>query len=133
MITKKNILLYGSPLECSETIELLHTIFSPPHNRYQYLPVYTQEDLQSQLAACPFCLAIILPNDSSGMEGVYTVREYDSELPVFWFSNDNGFGIQSHRLECAYFSVKPLTIEKLLRAFQRCAHIGIGKFDIASF
>ena len=69
-------------------------------------------------------LVITLADGTLGMEAVYLVRKIADDLPVFWFSDDKGFGMQSHRLECEYFSVKPVTREKLQAAFRGCSHKG---------
>lgn len=87
--------------------------------------VSTHEELLLELLQWHPCLTVVLPNGPVGMEGVFAVRENHPPSSVFWFSDDIGFGMMSHRLECAYFSVKPVTREKLQRVFRRCAHVGI--------
>ena len=121
-----NIVLYGNEAECTEAIRLLHETFSTRDIGYTYCSVHTREELKKQLVFGKINLAIILSNGADGMEGVYTVKEYDSNIVVFWFSNDYGFGIQSHRLECAYFAVKPLTGDKLTKALNHCDYIGLS-------
>ena len=49
------------------------------------------------------------------------VTDYpDYDVPVLWFSNDNGFGAQSYRLGCAYFHKKPVSPQILSAAIARC-------------
>lgn len=70
-------------------------------------------------------LLVVLAAGAAGMEGVYLARQTCPEMPVFWFSDDCGFGMQSHRLECEYFTLKPLTDEKLRKALRHCDKTGI--------
>jgi len=70
-------------------------------------------------------LMIALADGAEGMECAYRSRERRPCLPVFWFSDDREFGMQSYRLNCAYFSTKPITEDKLNHAIQRCQHLGI--------
>lgn len=70
-------------------------------------------------------LVLILADGAAGMECVYRSRERRPCIPVFWFSDDPQFSLQSYRLDCAYFSVKPVTREKLDNAFLRCRRMGI--------
>ena len=42
------------------------------------------------------------------------------DVPVLWFSDDNGFGVQSYRLGCAYFHKKPVSPQVLSAAIARC-------------
>lgn len=118
------ILIYGLEHECNEAIELFHTLY-PTTDVNEYLTVHAWEDIQRQLPLQKPNLVIILADGVAGMEGVYAAREYDEDLAIFWFSNDHEFGMQSHRLECAYFAMKPLTYEKLHRAFRRCTTVGV--------
>lgn len=83
------------------------------------------ESLREDLVDWNPGLAIVARDGAAGMEGVYLVRQQRPGVPVFWFSDDDDFSVQSHRLECTYFAAKPLTQEKLRKAFHRCAHVGI--------
>ncbi len=98
-------------------------LFSGP--QHQFVLASSYDELQQRLTDSDPSLAIILVNQADGMEGVYLTRERRPTLPLFWFSDDAGFGMQSHRLECDYFAVKPITAQKLRRALSRCRHIGI--------
>ncbi len=61
----------------------------------------------------------ILMDGAIGMEGVIAIKNFYPNCPVVWISDDKGFGIQSYRLGCAFFSAKPLTEKKLKTAFSR--------------
>ena len=123
MSRKLNIVLYGQEKECEEAISLLEK----SNQELDYSPPFTNnnDELQQLLVLRKTKLVIVIADGANGMEAVYTAKKYEPNIIVFWFSNDIGFAMQSHRLECAYFSVKPLTIEKLNKAFYHCKYIGL--------
>lgn len=126
MYPQQNIILYGKQQECEEVVALLKInpiFYGKPLN---YLCINEQEELQMKLVDGITDLVIILADGAKGMEGVYTVKEYDRDVIVFWFSNDRSFALQSHRLDCHYFAVKPLTETKLTKALEHCAYMGIS-------
>ena len=125
METKIKVMIYGEDTECLQAVETLRAFPILLKSTNEYLCVNSRETIQKQLAEWNPNLIIVLANRSEGMEGVYLAKEIRPEVPVFWFSDDEGFGMQSHRLECDYFAVKPFNPEKLRKAFQRCTHIGI--------
>ena len=61
----------------------------------------------------------VLCDGAYGMEGVIAARNLYPQIPVVWISNDKGFGIQSYRLGCTFFSDKPLTEKKIAIALSR--------------
>ena len=121
----RRVVLLGEAEECREAIKILSGL--PWFDGYQLEFRHTalRDELFDHLMVWKPGLAIILSNGANGMEGVYAVKKHYPDIPVFWFSDDHEFGMQSHRLECAYFAVKPLTEEKARRAFLRCSHIGM--------
>lgn len=123
MYPKLNIILYGQENECNDTISLLRK--SNQNYNYSASCANNNDKLQQLLALSKTSLIIVLADGADGMEAVYTAKKYEPEIVVFWFSNDINFAMQSHRLECAYFSVKPITEEKLAKAFYHCKYIGL--------
>ena len=123
MFRKLNIVIYGQEKECEEALSLL----KKSNQNFDYATSFTNDndELQQLLALGKTKLVIVLADGADGMEAVYTAKGYEPNLIVFWFSNDVRFAMQSHRLECAYFSVKPLTAEKLAKAFYHCKYIGV--------
>lgn len=89
------------------------------------LCVSTWTSLHQELMRSVPSLLIVLTDGAAGMEGVFLARRIAPELPVFWFSDDSQLGMQSHRLECTYFSTKPITVEKLSKALQHCTKTGV--------
>ena len=123
---KLRTLIYGANDESREVVELLQTILAQREREHQCLHTDNLDDFQVRLVEWNPGLAIVLANGAAGMEGVYLVKRSNPDIPIFWFSDDRNFGMQSHRLECAYFAAKPVTREKLEKAFQRCTHVGVN-------
>lgn len=123
MITSPRIIIYGSSAECSHAEQLLRA--AEQTSQYEILCVPTWSGLQQELTRAASSLLIVLTDGAAGMEGVFLARRIASELPVFWFSDDSQFGMQSHRLDCTYFSTKPITVEKLSKALQHCIKTGV--------
>lgn len=76
--------------------------------------------LIAALGSGPPALVIVTMDGAAGMEGVIAAKNLLPEVPVIWFSDDNGFGVQSYRLGCAYFHEKPISSEVLLAAIAKC-------------
>ena len=67
----------------------------------------------------PDCI-VIMASGANGMEGVIAAKSICRSAPVLWFSDDDGFGVQSYRLGCAYFHKKPVSPQVLSAAIARC-------------
>ena len=125
MYKKRNILIFGQTEECEETVLLLKQYFENIKKSFQYTVSSYYDEFYKQIVDADPNLVIVLANGANGMECVYQAKKYNNNMTVFWFSDDKNFSIQSHRLECAYFAKKPLTAEKLEKAFFRCENVGI--------
>lgn len=119
-----NILFFGEAAECQPAIDTVQGFLHMKEEPDSIRRVNSRDALRMQLAGWEPSLILVLADRSRGMEGVYAAKETRPEIPVFWFSDDEGFGMQSYRLECDYFAVKPVTEEKLKMAFHRCKHMG---------
>ena len=111
-----NIIIYGKHEESSSLISCAE--FSPKHI-FRHTDVY--DTFLSYLSEYAPQAIFILMDGATGMEGVIAARNLYPRCPVAWISNDKGFGIQSYRLGCAFFSEKPLTKKKIAIAFERIA------------
>ena len=65
-------------------------------------------------------MAVQLSMDLPHSFTVKYAKSVCKNVPVLWFSNDNGFGAQSYRLGCAYFHKKPVSPQILSAAIARC-------------
>lgn len=61
----------------------------------------------------------VAENNANGMEGVIAAKNIRPNLPVVWFSNDEGFGCQAYRLNTVFFHSKPITHTVLEMAMER--------------
>lgn len=118
-------LLFGNEQECLAAAEVLRSLDLLTDHVHDHRCVEDLEDLEITIADWMPTLLIVLADGAAGMEGVYRAKERRPNLPVFWFSDDREFGMQSYRLNCAYFSTKPLTSDKINHALCRCDHVGI--------
>ncbi len=110
------VLLFGVKSECVDIISKICQLNnSNPHSF-----VHTNDTdrfLEMLISEKPH-LIIVLSNGACGMERVITARNICVDTPLFWVSDDKNFGVQSYRLKCDYFLVKPVTPEKLAKAFE---------------
>lgn len=122
MAYNKRILLFGDERSCQEALPPIKEAMG---ETVQILYLDDLEILTTKLVDWDPSLVIVVANGAEGMECAYRSHERRPCIPVFWFSDDPQFSLQSYRLDCAYFSVKPVTGEKLDSAFQRCTRMGI--------
>lgn len=115
----KKILFYGERAESLSLEEKLKMLPSFADRQHEFRHTDSWDGLESELVSWDPDLVIIIADGAAGMEGVYLSRAKKPELPVCWFSDDYDFGMQSHRLDCVYFSTKPVTQDKLQKAIKR--------------
>ncbi len=63
---------------------------------------------------------IVARDGAEGMESVRAAKILLPQIPIIWFSDDNGFGPESYRVGCNYFSALPISEEMLAKAIKRC-------------
>lgn len=121
----RRTLIFGPEKESEDLENLLekHNLFIQNNHIFEW--TNNLEEFRVKMIDWEPTLVIVIANGASGMEASYITRKKDLDVPLFWFSDDIGFGMKSHRLNCDYFAIKPITEEKIQRAFHRCAHIGI--------
>jgi DNA-binding LytR/AlgR family response regulator len=119
------VLLFGCPQECEAVAKLLADMRGGTEI-VDYEHTQDLEQFDRHLATWMPTLVIVLADGAAGLESAYRSRQRRPNLPVFWFSDDREFGMQSYRLECAYFSTKPADQEKIGSALKRCARMGIA-------
>lgn len=118
-------LIFGDAHEYRAAEEVLKALELLSEHTHEHFHVDDLEEFERNLVDWEPTLLIVLADGAEGMECVYRSRERRPGLPVFWFSDDRDFGIQSYRLDCAYFSTKPVTPDKINHAIHRCNHMGI--------
>ena len=114
------LIFYGT---ASDKDDFMRAIAALPQWCYRKILVTNCPDYDRFVAALeermPDCIVIAM-DGADGMEGVIAAKSVCKNVPVLWFSNDNGFGAQSYRLGCAYFHKKPVSPQILSAAIARC-------------
>ena len=114
------LIMYGTE---SDKHEFARSIAFLPEWCYRKISMTECTDYDSFIAELsqspPDCIVIAM-DGADGMEGVIAAKSVCKNVPVLWFSNDNGFGAQSYRLGCAYFHKKPVSPQILSAAIARC-------------
>lgn len=114
------LVLYGTQ---SDREEFERSLSALPNRCYRKIGVSDFANYDSFVTALsedlPDCV-IIAMDGAEGMEAVMAARSICERVPVVWFSNDNGFGVQSYRLGCTYFHEKPLSPQILSAAIEKC-------------
>ena len=114
------LILYGTE---SDRTEFAAAVAALPNQCYRKISVADYPDYDSFIAELsentPDGIVIAM-NGADGMEGVIAARSICENVPVLWFSDDNGFGVQSYRLGCAYFHKKPVSPQILSAAIAKC-------------
>ncbi len=68
----------------------------------------------------PIQTVIVARRGADGMECARNAKLMRPDIPIIWLSDDNGFGIESYRIGCAFFSADTLTEDLLIAALKRC-------------
>ena len=114
------LVIYGAETERGELQQLLTQL---PACGYRDVRVEGYGEYDRFIAGLrespPDCIVVTMKG-AGGMEGVIAAKSVCKDVPVLWFSDDNGFGVQSYRLGCAYFHKKPVSPQVLSAAIARC-------------
>ena len=114
------LILYGTG---ADRDELVGSFAAHPDLCYRKIQVTDCQDYDGFIARlaeeAPDCI-VIAKDGADGMEGVIAAKSVCENVPVLWFSDDSGFGVQSYRLGCAYFHKKPVSPQILSAAIAKC-------------
>lgn len=114
------ILHYGTEQDFLSVSNVLSHMPDCKDSIKEYAQQDNYDDFLNALTDHYYNLIIVTVDNALGMEGVIAAKNCHPELPLIWFSNDKGFGLQSYRLGCAYFGARPITADKMERALKRC-------------
>lgn len=117
------VLLYGEKSECADAIRILSSLDICKIKGHKVTEDFDEFYVES--VDYKPDVFIILKKGAKGMEGAYRAKEVNPDGVVLWFSDDEAFGVQSYRLECSYFALKPVTAEKYIHAFGRLKKLHI--------
>lgn len=114
-----NVIVYGTKDDHDACVSFMEAL---PELQYRQV-IYTHTDNYDelidilQLSECD--MVMVLADGAEGMEGVMASKNLCPGSSVIWFTNDEGFGAQSHRLGCTFFAIKPIT-EQMISSAIRC-------------
>lgn len=113
------ICFYGSEADHHHMLSTLEML--PVHRARisAWHPFCDYDSFIDHLRSAPCDAVLVTENNANGMEGVIAVRNMRPELPVIWFSNDEGFGCQAYRLNTDFFHCKPISPQVLEMALDR--------------
>ncbi len=80
----------------------------------------TYDEFISELPGEGSDILIVACDGAHGMESVRAAKILLPDIPLIWFSDDKGFGPESYRVGCTYFSALPITEDILEKAMKRC-------------
>ncbi len=86
----------------------------------EYILYDDYDDFISGFPQDKSCAVIVARRGADGMECARSAKLLKPEIPLIWFSDDKGFGVESYCIGCAYFSAIPVTEELLSAALARC-------------
>lgn len=115
----RKILFYGDKAECLSAEDKVKMLPCFADRIYEFRHTDSWDELETELVDWDPDLVFVMADGAAGMEGVYLARARKPEIPICWFSDDYDFGMQSHRLDCTYFSTKPVTQDKVSKAMKR--------------
>lgn len=111
------VFLFGRDFDCKPIVDFLKCYDNAKRNIY--IQTDNSDELLNKLIANSPELIIIVADGAFGMERVIATRKLCPDTTLFWFSDDKDFGAQAYRLNCNYFSAKPITNQKLAKAIER--------------
>ncbi|MEE0265488.1 MAG: hypothetical protein UD936_07675 [Acutalibacteraceae bacterium] len=111
------VLLFGSEAECDLIIEVLKC--SSIAKRLEYSQTDNSDELLNKLKSINPDMVIVSSDGAFGMERIIATRKLCPDTMLLWFSNDKDFGAQAYRLNCDYFSVKPVTKQRVLSVIEK--------------
>ncbi len=82
---------------------------------------HSYDDFIDRLPRSGCRVVIIAQEGAGGMESARAAKILLPEAPLIWFSDDRGFGPESYRVGCSYFSAAPITRELVLKALAQCS------------
>ena len=111
------VLLFGSETECSLITEFLKC--SSIAKKLEYSQTDNSDELLNKLRLINPDIVIVSSDGAFGMERIIATRKLCPDTTLLWFSNDKDFGAQAYRLNCDYFSVKPITKQRIVSVVEK--------------
>ncbi len=114
------IFIYGLKDDYNGCVACLEEVNGLQYRLIEYTHADDYDDYIKRLTACDAQdLIIVIFDGAEGMEAVMASKRVWPDTPVIWISDDSNFGIQSYRIGCTFFGVKPVNKEMMAEAIQR--------------
>ena len=113
------ICFYGSKTDHNHFMELLQSIPKYAHWLGSCDCLTDYDSFIDHLRRREYDAVFVTENNANGMEGAIAVRNVHPDIPLIWFSNDEGFGCQAYRLNADFFHSKPVNARILEMALDR--------------
>lgn len=101
-----NIVVYGTDKD-----KLMHMIQTCGVMQYRQIDFFHTESYDEFLhglnVTSPELIFVSVPG-AKGMEAAIAAREAHPKAGLIWFADDEAFGAQSYRLDCTYFTSRPV-------------------------
>ncbi|MBO5070103.1 MAG: response regulator [Roseburia sp.] len=114
-----NILIYGNGYDQNSLEELIGSCGAMQYRRIHFFKPDSYNEYIAEMKRVIPQIIFVSEHGAEGMEAVIAAKNLHPNTSVIWFSNDEGFGTQSYRLGCTYFSAKPVTHEVIEHAMSR--------------
>jgi len=112
-----HIVVYGTKSDYDACISCLGAVPRLQYRRVLYTHAEDYDSLIRHLGSQDAAdLIIVTVDGAEGMEGAMASKRLRDDVPVIWISDDANFGVQSHRLGCTFFAVKPITEQVMANA-----------------
>ncbi len=118
------IIIYGTQEDYKTVIDHMEALSALQYRRIDCVHAKSYDDFLHLLHTKWHDLVIVLADGAEGMEGIIASQTLCPDTMRIWISNDEGFGIQAHRMNCAYFAVKPITADTVFKVCRACRICG---------
>ena len=114
------MLIYGLQQDYNAVMACIDGLPELQYRRIDCTHTESYDEFLHHLGAGQHEIVLVLTDGAEGMEGIIAAQTLRPEAKKIWISNDAGFAIQAHRMECAYFAVKPITEEIIAKGYRAC-------------
>lgn len=88
----------------------------PIHGKFYH----TYDDFIAEFPRDTGQAVLVARRGAEGMESARNAKLIHPAMPLVWFSDDPGFGVESYRIGCVFFSAEAMTEDLLSTALTYC-------------
>lgn len=113
-----NVIIYGTKDDHDACVSFMEDLPELQYRQLNYTHIDNYDGLIDILQSKKIDMVMVLTDGAEGMEGVIASKNLCPGVSVIWFTDDEGFGVQSHRLGCTFFGIKPITKQIISNAIK---------------